>query len=120
MEHGFTTLEDLHLDNMKEKDITDLSLMLARSAKAATQVTFGISRLKGVISVMHWAQDQQRVGLNPIVVNLTSQDEFLKKIQRSYVRSNARGFQEEEWARTAETSDPGKLKNDDSVKQICI
>ena len=63
MQDAFTTYADIQ--EMKEKDVTELSASFSRRTNANGRIAFGIRRTKKLMHLLHWVHDATRCSYSP-------------------------------------------------------
>ena len=66
--NAFSTFADIQ--DLTEKDITELSESFARRTAQNDRINFGIRRTKRLKHMMHWVQDFYRVSSTPSMAGL--------------------------------------------------
>jgi hypothetical protein len=94
-----------------EKEISSVQKEMAENRTAALRITFGLARTKFLKSMIHWAQDFNRVNATPSLDGL-DRESFLAALivaeQRARIRAQMTAICE---TRAKEAS-PGKLKSE--------
>ena len=84
-EAGFELLKDLV--RLSEKDIREMADGYEKRTQAQGHITFGLRRIKLLIGVMHWVQDQDRCYRNASTGNIADANEFREIIDISIQRA---------------------------------
>ena len=73
-ETGFESLEDFV--GLSEKDIQEMADQYEKGTQAQGRIPFGLRRIKLLIGVMHWVQDQDHCYRNASTGNTADANEF--------------------------------------------
>ena len=87
-EAGFESLEDFV--GLSEKDIREMADGYEKRTQAQGRIPFGLRRIKLLIGVMHWVQDQDRCYRNVSTGNIADANEFREIIDISIQRAALR------------------------------
>jgi hypothetical protein len=101
---GFASFEDLR--DLTEKDIRTMAKDFSRKP-VARGVSYGLTRVRKTLGLMHWAQDSYRISCVPDIATLTN-DAIVVANQRALVR----GKEEQQYETICKTALPSKLKDE--------
>ena len=87
MQDAFTTYADIQ--EMKEKDVTELSASFSRRTNANGRIAFGIRRTKKLMHLLHWVHDATRCSYSPSLDGYT-QASFLATLTIAGERADVR------------------------------
>ena len=84
-EAGFESLEDFV--GLSKKDIREMADGYEKGTQAQGHIPFGLQRIKLLIGVMHWVQDQDHYYRNASTGNIADANEFREVIDISIQRA---------------------------------
>ena len=84
-EAGFESLKDFV--GLSKKDIQEMADGYEKHTQAQGRIPFGLRRIKLLIGVMHWVQDQDRCYRNASTGNIADANEFREIIDISIQRA---------------------------------
>ena len=84
----------------------------SKRSPAVNRIIFGMRRIKWLISMMDWAQDQQRCSEDPDLDDIASADEFKEALLVSAQRASLRKTDAEQVDIISKAADPGKFKDE--------
>ena len=103
---AFSTFADIQ--DLSEKDVTELSESFARRTAQNDRIIFGICRTKRIKHMMHWVQDFYRVSSTPTTVGLDG-DTFLAALTVAGERADVRKLLRDQSDEKAKVASPGPL-----------
>ena len=106
IDDAFSTFADIQ--NLTEKDVTELSESFARRTSQNDRINFGIRRTKRIKHMMHWVQDFYRVSSTPSTAGL-NEDTFLAALTVAGERADVRKLLREQSDEKAKVASPGPL-----------
>ena len=109
-EAGFESLEDFV--GLSEKDIRKMADGYEKHTQAQGHIPFGLRRIKLLIGVMYWVQDQDRCYRNASTGNITDANEFREVIDISIQRAALRKVEDDQVDTISKAADPGKFKDE--------
>ena len=109
-EAGFESLEAFI--GLSEKDIREMADRYEKRTQAQGHIPFGLQRIKLLIGVMHWVQDQDRCYRNASTGNIADANEFREIIDISIQRAALRKVEDDQVDRISKAVDPGKFKDE--------
>ena len=109
-EAGFESLEDFV--GLSEKDIREMADGYKKRTQAQGCIPFGLRRIKLLIGVMHWVQDQDRCYRNASTGNIADANKFREIIDISIHRAALRKVEDDQVDMISKAADPGKFKDE--------
>ena len=109
-EAGFESLEDSV--RLSEKDIGEMADGYKKSTQVQGRIPFGLRRVKLLIGVMHWVQDQDRCYRSASTGDIADANEFREIIDISIQRTALRKVEDDQVDTISKAADPGKLKDE--------
>ena len=109
-EAGFESLEDFI--GLSEKDIREMADGYEKRTQAQRRIPFGLRRIKLLIGVMHWVQDQDRCYRNASTGNIADANEFREIIDISIQRAALQKVEDDQVDTISKAVDPGKFKDE--------
>ena len=109
-EAGFESLEDFV--GLSEKDIREMADRYEKHTQAQGCIPFGLRRIKLLIGVMHWIQDQDCCYRNASTGNIADANEFREVIDISIQHAALRKVEDDQVDTISKASDPGKFKDE--------
>ena len=97
---------------LSEKDIREMADGYEKHSKAQGCIPFGLRRIKLLIGVMHWVQDQDRCNRNASTGNIADANEFREIIDISIQRATLRKVEDDQVDTISKPVDPGKFKEE--------
>ena len=108
-EAGFESLKDFV--GLSEKDIRVMADGYEKRTQAQGRIPFGLRRIKLLIGVMHWVQDQDRCYRNASTGNIADANEFREIIDISIQCAALRKVEDDQVDTISKAADPGKFKD---------
>ena len=106
---GLNSLADFI--DITETDIRDMAESFAKRLPAQHFI-FGMRRIKWLLSLMHWVQDQDRCSRPPTTVDVVD-DDTLKEVLNVSIRPAAlRKVDNDQVETISKAADPGKFKDE--------
>ena len=109
-EAGFESLEDFV--GLSEKDIREMADAYKNHTQAQGHIPSGLQRIKFLIGVMHWVQDQDRCYRNASTGGIADANEFREIIDISIQHATLRKVEDNQVDTISKVVDPGKFKNE--------
>ena len=109
-EAGFESLEDFV--GLSEKDIQEMADGYEKHTQAQGRIPFGLQRIKLLIGVMHWVQDQDHCYRNVSTVDIADANEFREIIDISIQRAALQKVEDDQVDTISKAADPGKFKDE--------
>ena len=108
---GFGSFDDLK--SMKEKDIRDLAESYGRCTAADGHFIIRISRIRYLISMVHWVQDFTRIGESPSLDMFGDNGAaFCAALEIAVNRAELRNIERDQSDTVSKAADPGKFKDE--------
>ena len=109
-EAGFESLEDFV--GLSKKDIREMLDGYKKRTQAQGRIPFVLRRIKLLIGVMHWVQDQDRCYRNASTGNIADANEFREIIDISIQYAALRKVEDDQVDTISKSADPGKFKDE--------
>ena len=109
-EAGFESLDDFVV--LSEKDIREMADGYEKRTQAQGRIPFGLRRIKLLIGVMHWVQDQDHCYRNACTGNIANANKFREIIDISIQRATLRKVEDDQVDTISKAADPGKFKDE--------
>ena len=109
-EAGFESLEEFV--GLREKDIREMADGYEKRTQAQGRIPFGLRRIKLLIGVMHWVQDQDRCYRNASTGSIADANKFREIIDISTQRAGLRKVEDDLVDMISKAADPGKFKDE--------
>ena len=109
-ETGFKSLEDFV--GVSENDIQEMADGYEKCTQAQGRIPFGLRRIKLLIGVMHWLQDQDHCFRSASTGDIADVNEFREIIDISIQRAALRKVEEDQVDMISKAVDPGKFKDE--------
>ena len=109
-EAGFESLEDFV--RLSEKDIREMADGYKKCTQAQGCIPFGLQRIKLLIGVMHWVQDQDRCYRSASTGDIADANEFREIIDISIQHATLRKVEDDQVDTISKAADPGKFKDE--------
>ena len=106
MQDAFTSYADIQ--EMNEKDVTELSASFSRRTNTNGRIAFGIRRTKKLMHLLHWVHDATRCSYSPSLDGYT-QASFLAALSVAGERADVRCQIKEKSDVKAKEASPGPL-----------
>ena len=107
-EAGFESLEDFV--ELSKKDIQEMAYGYEKRTQAQGRIPFGLRRIKLLIGVTHWVQDQDRCYRNASTGDIADANEFREIIDISIQHAALRMVEDDQVDTISKPPDPGKFK----------
>ena len=109
-EAGFESLKDFV--GLSEKDIQEMADGYKKLTQAQRRIPFELRRIKLLIGVMHWVQDQDRCYRNAFTGNIADANEFREVIDISIQCTALRKVEDDQVDTISKAVDPGKFRDE--------
>ena len=109
-EAGFLSFEDFV--GLTEKDIRDMAEEFSKHTVAQGRISFGLRRIKLLLGVMHWVQDQDRCYRMASIDSIQDADEFQDILDVAIQRAALRKEEDDQVETVSKAADPGKFKDE--------
>ena len=109
-EAGFELLEDFV--TLSKKDIQEMADGYEKCTQAQGRIPFGLRRIKLIIGVMHWVQDQDRCYRSASTGNIADANEFREIIDISIQCATLQKVEDDQVDTISKAVDPGKFKDE--------
>ena len=108
-EAGFVSLKDFV--RLSEKDMREMADGYEKRTQAQGRIPFGLRRIKLLIGVMHWVQDQDHCNRNASTGNIADANELREVIDISIQHAALRKVKDDQ-VDINKAADPGKFKDE--------
>ena len=109
-EAGFLSFEDFV--GLTEKDIRDMAEEFSKHTVAQGRIPFRLRRIKLLLGVMHWVQDQDRCYRMASIDGVQDADEFQGILNVAIQRAALRKVEDNQVETISKAADPGKFKDE--------
>ena len=109
-EAGFESLKDFV--RLSEKDIREMADGYEKRTQAQGRIPFGLRRIKLLIGVMHWVQDQDRSYRNASTGNIADANEFREIIDIAIQHTALQKVEDDQVDTISKAANPGKFKDE--------
>ena len=106
----FESLEDFI--GLSKKDIREMADRYEKRTQAQGCIPFGLRRIKLLIGVMHWVQDQVHLYRNASTGNIADANKFRKIIDISIQQAALRKVEDDQVEMISKAADPWKFKDE--------
>ena len=108
-EAGLNSLADFI--EVTETNIIDMAESFAKCSPAHRFI-FGMRRIKWLLGLMHWVQDQDRCSRPPTAANVVDNDAFKEVLNVSIHHATLRKVDDDQVETISKAADPGKFKDE--------
>ena len=109
-EAGLLPFEDFV--GLTDKDIRDMAEEFSKCTVAIGRISFRLCRIKLLMGVMHWVQDQDRCYRMASISDVQDADEFLGILDVAIQRAALRNAEDDQVETISKAADPGKFKDE--------
>ena len=109
-EAGFESLEDFV--GLTKKDIREMEYGYEKHTHAQWCIPFRLHRVKLLIRVLHWVQDQDQCYRVTSFADITDADEFCQVIEVSIQWAALQKVEDDQVDTISKAADPGKFKDE--------
>ena len=109
-EAGFLSFEDFV--GLTEKDICDMAEEFSKCTVAQGKISFGLCRIKLLLGVMHWVQDQDRCYRMVFIDGVQDAEEFRGILDVAIQRAALQKVEDNQVETISNAADPGKFKDE--------
>ena len=110
LEAGLLSFEDFV--GLTEKDIWDMAEEFSKRTVVQGTISFGLRRIKLLLGVMHWVQDQDRCYRMASINDVQDADEFQGILNVAIERAALRKVEDDQVKTISKAANPGKFKDE--------
>ena len=96
---------------LTEKNIRDMAEDFSKHTVAQGRISFGLCRIKLLLGVMHWVQDQDRCYRMASINDVQDADEFRGILNVAIQRAALRNVEDDQVETISKAANPGKFKD---------
>ena len=109
-EDGLLSFEDFV--GLTEKDMRDMAEEFSKRTVVQVRILFGLRRIKLLLGVMHWMQDQDRYYRMASINDVQDEDEFRGILDVAIQRTSLRKVEDDQVETISKAANPGKFKDE--------